>query len=96
MTVHEEIENLKHIIDLWEDDENMYSNSMDIEIDQEFIDTIHKAKTALEKQIPKKHVYKNGNYNCPICSHPALSVCARRKNYCDNCGQKLDWSDRIL
>ena len=50
MTVHEAIENLKHIIDLWENDENMHSNSMDIEIDQEFIDTIYKAKTALEKQ----------------------------------------------
>ena len=48
---------------------------------------------ALEKQIPKKYMRKNGNYNCPICDYPVMSVCTRNKKYCDNCGQAIDWSD---
>lgn len=48
---------------------------------------------ALEKQIPKKYVYHGGNYDCPVCGYPVLSVSARKKNYCDNCGQRIDWSD---
>lgn len=50
-------------------------------------------KKALEKQIPKKYMRKNGNYNCPICNYPVMSVCTRKKKYCDNCGQAIDWSD---
>ena len=57
---------------------------------QESIDVAIKA---LEKQIPKKYMRKNGNYNCPICDYPVMSVCARKKKYCDNCGQAIDWSD---
>ena len=49
---------------------------------------------ALEKQIPKKYMRKNGNYNCPICDYPVMSVCTRKKKYCDNCGQAIDWSEK--
>ena len=54
---------------------------------------------ALEKQIPKKVV--NGgkrSYKCPCCGDSAKtetgdSFIDYQLNYCDGCGQKLDWSD---
>ncbi len=38
------------------------------------------------------------NYNCPICDEHQTRVWDGsklyvNKTYCDNCGQKLDWSD---
>lgn len=48
---------------------------------------------ALEKQIPKKakNVSDDGieRYVCENCNN----LMHRKKNYCDNCGQALDWSD---
>lgn len=49
------------------------------------------AVDALEKQIAKKPIRKYGNYNCPICDKSTMSVSARKKDWCDFCGQKLDW-----
>lgn len=54
---------------------------------------------ALEKQIPKKPV-KDGkwSYKCPCCGGDAETDCGDnfydyRLDYCNGCGQKLDWSD---
>ena len=54
---------------------------------------------ALEKQIPKK-VVKDGkwSYKCPCCGECAETDCGDafydyRLDYCNGCGQKLDWSD---
>lgn len=47
--------------------------------------------SALEKQIPKKPK-TNDNYIiyiCPCCNN-FIKLC---KNYCEYCGQKLDWSE---
>ena len=46
---------------------------------------------ALEKQIPKK-VTKSA---CPSCNRIFLFRHGekRKGDYCDNCGQALDWSD---
>ena len=62
------------------------------------------AINALEKQIPKKIIhfqYDDGriNYGCPICKRKIISKiddkwCAGDfQNFCDRCGQKLDWSE---
>lgn len=63
------------------------------------------AINALEKQIPKKPEYEADGYadgelvydyaKCPICGHDFEYVindwgC----EYCSDCGQKLDWSDK--
>ena len=53
---------------------------------------------ALEKQIPKKVVMERNIYLCPHCGASAETDCGDdmldyRLNYCDNCGQKLDWSE---
>lgn len=45
-----------------------------------------KAIEALIRDIPKK---LNG-YSCPICYHYFED--GEIKNYCPNCGQKIDWS----
>lgn len=57
-----------------------------------------KAIEALEKQIPKKVIEDKNIYLCPICGANVETDCGDdmldyRLNYCDNCGQKLDWSE---
>ena len=57
-----------------------------------------KAIEALEKQIPKKVVLDKNIYICPNCGANTETDCGDdmldyRLNFCDNCGQKLDWSE---
>lgn len=53
---------------------------------------IDMAINALKKQIPKKPKTDDRYimYICPCCND-FIKV---NHNYCTNCGQKLDWSDR--
>lgn len=51
---------------------------------------------ALEKQVPKKPLNKtsefSGDYGyCPCCNKILCDF--DNYNYCDKCGQKLDWSE---
>lgn len=50
------------------------------------------AINALEKQIPKKPDFTEDKEFalCPCCNGKGL---LDRQKYCDNCGQKLDWSE---
>lgn len=64
-----------------------------------FAEALGIAINALEKQIPKK-VVKDGkwSYKCPCCGECAETDCGDdfydyRLDYCNGCGQKLDWSD---
>ncbi len=70
----------------------------------EAIGTPEECRAAVEKQTAKKVVsfeYHNGtiNYGCPVCKWKIISKingewCVGTFNeYCDRCGQKLDWSD---
>ena len=47
----------------------------------------------MEKQIPKKPIetehFNCLNYECPICEGGLYY----EQQYCDECGQALDWSD---
>lgn len=57
-----------------------------------------KSIQALKKQLPKKVVMDKNIYLCPECGANAETDCGDdmldyRLNYCDNCGQKLDWSE---
>ena len=51
------------------------------------------AINALEKQIPKKPKTDDRYvmYICPWCN----DFVKVSHNYCQNCGQKLDWSEQI-
>ena len=62
---------------------------------------VDKAIEACKKQIPKKpYKRKEGketNYYCS-CKHylgdeTEIQLIAIRPRFCDNCGQKIDWSD---
>ena len=48
---------------------------------------------ALEKQLPKKPIYHTAKfapiYECPSCGY----IDVYGQEHCDNCGQKLDWSE---
>ena len=53
------------------------------------------ALSALEKQIPKKikrRVITSGIilYHCPVCNEHYYQI---NLNFCQHCGQALDWSD---
>ena len=54
---------------------------------------------ALEKQIPKKPVFKestdkheDGCWTCPVCGG-TVGVYDLRDNWCSDCGMKIDWSE---
>lgn len=91
MTESEAIEWIKELKDSEEILEFYYVES--------FIKALDVAIQALEKQIPKK-VVKDGkwSYKCPCCGECAETDCGDdfydyRLDYCNGCGQKLDWSD---
>lgn len=64
-------------------------------------DELRLAMTALEKQIPKKVIPKGKyHFSCPLCKNELgiaredISVYDMTPpNFCENCGQALDWSD---
>ena len=60
-----------------------------------FFQGLSVAKEALEKQIPKKikrRVITSGIilYHCPVCNEHYYQI---NLNFCQHCGQALDWSD---
>lgn len=55
------------------------------------------AVEALEKQIPKKPTGQHyAHMRCPLCNHRIPSGLGsssrRRDNWCNYCGQAIDWS----
>ena len=61
--------------------------------------TLKLAKTAIEKQIPKKIELWNGQCSCPNCNklfgnYSTLKTLIHwEMPFCKFCGQALDWSD---
>lgn len=55
-------------------------------------EAVKMAIQALEKQIPKKPYFTEDKEFalCPCCNGKGLF---NMQKYCDNCGQKFDWSD---
>ena len=54
-------------------------------------EALEKAIEALRKQIPKKVIWRFGGDGLP---YPYCSACGKsvmRSDYCDNCGQKLEF-----
>lgn len=74
----------------------LYMQITDKNSDSKFLDEDYEANAmainALEKQIPKKPIFTEDKQFalCPCCDMKGL---ADKQEYCDNCGQKLDWSD---
>lgn len=57
-----------------------------------FAEALGLAIQALEEQIPNKPDFTEDKEFalCPCCNGKGL---LDKQKYCDNCGQKLDWSD---
>lgn len=87
------------------DHKDEYIEELEAEIQQyRAISTVEECRAAVEKQTAKKVIsfeYHNGtiNYGCPVCKWKIISkingewCCGTFNEYCDRCGQKLDWSD---
>ena len=89
MTNKEAINDLKVILsEITECEESIcYVTDIDAE-------PLRLAIKALEKQIPKKPVYGAANIKCPNCGATLLYYFHSFKiDYCDECGQRLDWSE---
>lgn len=58
----------------------------------ELAEAMRIAIQALEKQVSKKPDFTEDKEFalCPCCNGKGL---LNKQKYCDNCGQKLDWSD---
>lgn len=82
-------------------------NSIAYELDTNDCNWIEMAKSALEKQIPKKlKTIEVGHFGlvllCPSCENEIAMIWESvlqkgkyKQNYCDNCGQALDWSSEV-
>ena len=82
---------------LFEDNVIIYSK--DIKKTTLALQAMKSCKEALEKQIPKKPIKTNEDFEatsgrwiidweCPVCGNPYAD-----DSYCSCCGQALDWSD---
>lgn len=71
---------------------NITNNANNIIKTNDYIDFVRMAINALEKQIPKKPIFTEDKQFalCPCCDMKGL---IDKQKYCDDCGQKLDWSD---
>ena len=78
---------------------NITNNANNIIKTKDFIEFVNMAIKALEKQIPKKPIPSYGinntinSYKCPTCDNNYLGGGEYRYDCCEDCGQKLDWSD---
>ena len=89
MTNQEAINDLKVILsEITECEESIcYITDVDAE-------PLKLAIKALKKQIPKKPIYGAANIKCPNCGATLLYYFHLFKiDYCDECGQRLDWSE---
>lgn len=55
------------------------------------------AMTALVKMIPQKPIGRHTDYKCPMCERRVRSgkgsSSRQRDNFCQRCGQALDWRE---
>ena len=60
-------------------------------------EAIKMAIADMEKQIPKKPIGKYTDYKCSVCGRRVRSgkgsSSRQRDNFCQRCGQALDWSE---
>lgn len=71
---------------------NMSTIGLSNEAAKRVVEARDMAINALEKQIPKKPDFTEDKEFalCSCCNGKGL---LNKQKYCDNCGQKLDWSD---
>jgi uncharacterized paraquat-inducible protein A len=89
MTVDDAINGLKNLIVFMRFEDKMNEDKFNV-FTYQSVDTGIKA---LEKQIPRKPDFTQDRSFalCPSCDGKGLHD---KQIFCDNCGQKLDWSDK--
>ena len=79
-----------------------YDESLEYEISSYDFDWLEIAKSALEKQIPKKPYktkeHKQNNWYCSTCKcylgdDMELQNACLQPKFCEHCGQRIDWSE---
>lgn len=83
-------EMIKHNKAFFQKQDNSYLES-DIEVYCAAIE-------ALEKQLPKKpdimdYILGDINFKCPTCKSEYICEKENEPLYCQNCGQRIDWSE---
>ncbi len=107
MTIQKAMDNIEEILCSFVRDDN----SIDYELDTDDFNWIEMAKSALEKQIPKKPITEtvnrgisasgeydiDFNYLCPNCNTVVGDYETNDVFYkfCPECGQALDWSSEV-
>lgn len=97
MTPERAIEILKNLTYVKVLENNAHSNEVihsesACKKDNEDLAAIQMAMSALEKQMPKKVILTKTEvtfYQCPCCN----SFISRSNDFCNKCGQALDWRD---
>ena len=79
----------------------LLKNNEERRTDGKYIVVKHLSIIALEKQIPKKPIIKQGkycnSYHCPVCNgyirstNTRIEVILEENIFCGVCGQKLNW-----
>ena len=92
MTASEAIERIDEVLH----SEYYYDETLGYQLTSDDFEWLEKAKQALEKQVPKKPLDKEQEYDgefglCPNCKKVVSDF--REFKICYNCGQALDWSD---
>lgn len=65
-----------------------------MECRNQMFESIYLAIEALEKQIPKKpYRITNDIIHCSVCTNPIRLGEKFCDNFCDACGQAIDWSE---
>lgn len=67
-----------------------------INMTKEKDEALYYAQKAMEKQIPKKPQHNEHSFNvyiCKICGNVVGMPKVFKKVYCEECGQRLEWSD---
>lgn len=87
MTTQEAIETLK-----------LMQGQIEWDYPMEYAVAVEMAVDAMQKQIPKKAVGEHyAHMRCPSCNHRIPSgqgsSSRRRDNWCNYCGQAIDWSE---
>ena len=62
-------------------------------------DMMRTAIEALEKQLPKRpdimdYILGDINFKCPTCKSEYICEKENEPLYCQNCGQRIDWSEK--
>ena len=98
MTASEAIERIDEVLD----SEYYCDETLGYQLTSDDFEWLEKAKQALEKQIPKKpykvNEHKQNDYYCTVCrrylgDEMELKYACLQPEYCQHCGQALDWSD---